>query len=107
MPKDSRLRSGCDDCVDIEQARPGTYVLVLSSRSTDVVQVGGSAPYSFSRASMFMSAARLDREAAVPGLPTVLSSHAGLTGTSTTCERIRVLKKSGTVSTLGDWSISV
>ena len=40
MPKDSRLRSGCDDRVDIEQARPGTYVLVLSSRSTDLVQIG-------------------------------------------------------------------
>jgi Uri superfamily endonuclease len=26
--------------VDIEQARPGTYVLVLSSRSTDLIQIG-------------------------------------------------------------------
>jgi len=26
----------------------------------------------------------LGREASVPGLPTILSSHAGLTGTSTT-----------------------
>src|SRR5271157_5103178 len=40
MPKDSRLRSGCDDGVGIEHARPGTYVLVLSSRSTDLIQVG-------------------------------------------------------------------
>ena len=40
MPKDSRLRSSCDDRVDIMQARPGTYVLVLSSRSTDLIQIG-------------------------------------------------------------------
>ena len=40
MPKDSRLRSGYDNRVDIEQARPGTYVLVLSSRSTDLIQIG-------------------------------------------------------------------
>src|ERR1035441_8593615 len=40
MQKDSRLRSGCDDRVDIEQVRPGTYVLVLSSRSTDLIQIG-------------------------------------------------------------------
>ena len=40
MPKYSRLRSGCDDRVDIDQARPGTYVLVLSSRSTDLIQIG-------------------------------------------------------------------
>ena len=40
MPKDSRLRSSCDDGVGTEQARPGTYVLVLSSRSTDLIQVG-------------------------------------------------------------------
>jgi len=40
MPKDSRLRSGCDDRVDIEHARPGTYILVLSSRSTDLIQIG-------------------------------------------------------------------
>jgi Uri superfamily endonuclease len=40
MPRDSRLRSGCDDRVGIEQARPGTYVLVLSSRSTDLIQIG-------------------------------------------------------------------
>jgi len=40
MPKDSRLRSGYDDGMDIMQARPGTYVLVLSSRSPDVVQIG-------------------------------------------------------------------
>jgi len=40
MPKYSRLRSGCDDHVDIEHARPGTYVLVLSSRSTDLIQIG-------------------------------------------------------------------
>lgn len=40
MPKDSRLRSGCDDLLDIEQARPGTYVLVLSSRSADLIQIG-------------------------------------------------------------------
>ena len=40
MPKDSRLHSGCDDHVDIEYARPGTYVLVLSSRSTDLIQMG-------------------------------------------------------------------
>jgi Uri superfamily endonuclease len=40
MPEDSRLRSGCDDRVDIVQARPGTYVLVLSSRSTDLIQIG-------------------------------------------------------------------
>src|SRR5208337_915533 len=40
MPEDSRLRSGYDDRVDIEQARPGTYVLVLSSRSTDLIQIG-------------------------------------------------------------------
>ena len=40
MPKDSRLRSGCDDRVGIGQARPGTYVLVLSSRSTDLIQIG-------------------------------------------------------------------
>jgi Uri superfamily endonuclease len=40
MPKDSRLCSGCDDHVDIEHARPGTYVLVLSSRSTDLIQIG-------------------------------------------------------------------
>ena len=40
MPKDSRLCSGCDDHVDIERARPGTYVLVLSSRSTDLIQIG-------------------------------------------------------------------
>ena len=26
--------------MDIEQARPGTYVLVLSSRSTDLIQIG-------------------------------------------------------------------
>ena len=40
MPKDSRLRSGCEDRMAIEQARPGTYVLVLSSRSTDLIQIG-------------------------------------------------------------------
>ena len=40
MPKNSRLRSVCDDPVDIEQARPGTYVLVLSSRLTDLIQIG-------------------------------------------------------------------
>jgi Uri superfamily endonuclease len=40
MPKDSRLRSSCDDRVDIMQARPGTYVLVLSSRSNDLIQIG-------------------------------------------------------------------
>jgi Uri superfamily endonuclease len=40
MPKDSRLCSGCDDRVDIEHARPGTYVLVLSSRSTELIQIG-------------------------------------------------------------------
>ena len=40
MPKDSRLRSGYDNRVDIDQARPGTYVLVLSSRSTDLIQIG-------------------------------------------------------------------
>jgi Uri superfamily endonuclease len=40
MPKDSRLRSGCDGRVAIEQARPGTYALVLSSRSTDLIQIG-------------------------------------------------------------------
>jgi Uri superfamily endonuclease len=40
MPKASRLRSGCDECVDIEPGRPGTYVLVLSSRSTDLIQIG-------------------------------------------------------------------
>src|ERR1017187_9568250 len=40
MPKDSRLLSGCDDHVGIEQARPGTYVLVLSSRSTNPIQIG-------------------------------------------------------------------
>ena len=40
MPKDSRLLLGCDDRVGIEQARPGTYVLVLSSRSTDLIQIG-------------------------------------------------------------------
>jgi Uri superfamily endonuclease len=40
MPKESRLRSGCGDCMGIEQARPGTYVLVLSSRSTDLIQIG-------------------------------------------------------------------
>ena len=40
MPKDSRRCSGCDDHVGIEQARPGTYVLVLSSRSTDLIQIG-------------------------------------------------------------------
>jgi Uri superfamily endonuclease len=40
MPKYSRLRSGCDDHVDIEHARPGTYVLLLSSRSTDLIQIG-------------------------------------------------------------------
>ena len=40
MQKDSRLRSGCDDRVEIEQARPGTYALVLSSRSTDLIQIG-------------------------------------------------------------------
>src|SRR5271165_6614689 len=39
MPKGLRLRSGHDQ-VDIEQARPGTYVLVLSSRSTDLIQIG-------------------------------------------------------------------
>jgi Uri superfamily endonuclease len=40
MPKDSRVRLGCDDRLDIEHARPGTYVLVLSSRSTDLIQIG-------------------------------------------------------------------
>src|SRR5271165_4961287 len=40
MPKASRLRSGCDERVDIKQARPGTYVLVLSSRSTDLIRIG-------------------------------------------------------------------
>ena len=40
MPKHSRLRSGCDDRMAIEQARPGTYVLLLSSRSTDLIQIG-------------------------------------------------------------------
>ncbi len=40
MPQDSRLRSGYDDRVDIDQARPGTYVLVLSSRSTDLIEIG-------------------------------------------------------------------
>ena len=40
MPKDSRLRSVCDDRVDIVQARPGTYVLVLSSRSTNLIKIG-------------------------------------------------------------------
>src|SRR5271166_7032478 len=40
MPKDSRLRSGYDFHVDIEQARPGTYVLLLSSRSTGLIQIG-------------------------------------------------------------------
>jgi len=40
MPKNSRLRSGCDDRLDIEQAQPGTYVLVLSSRSADLIQIG-------------------------------------------------------------------
>ena len=40
MPEDSRLRCGCDDRADIDQARPGTYVLVLSSRSTDLIQIG-------------------------------------------------------------------
>ena len=40
MPEDSRLRSGCDDRMAIEQSRPGTYVLVLSSRSTDLIQIG-------------------------------------------------------------------
>jgi hypothetical protein len=40
MPRDSGPRSGCDDRAGIEQARPGTYVLVLSSRSTDLIQIG-------------------------------------------------------------------
>src|SRR5271165_5126180 len=40
MPEDSRLRSGCDDRMAIEQSRPGTHVLVLSSRSTDLIQIG-------------------------------------------------------------------
>jgi len=40
MPKDPRLRSVCDDRMAIEHARPGTYVLVLSSRSTDLIQIG-------------------------------------------------------------------
>ena len=36
----SRVLSGCDDRVGVEQARPGTCVLVLSSRSTDLIQIG-------------------------------------------------------------------
>jgi len=66
----------------------------------------GSALYSFSRALTSMSAAPWGLEASVPGLPIILSSHVGLTGTSTTCERIRASKKSATVSTLGVWNMS-
>ena len=84
MPKDSRLRSGCDDRVGVEQARPGTYVLVLSSRSTDLIQIGRLGALQLRSGFYVMSAARLDPEASVPGLPIIASSRAGLTGTSTT-----------------------
>jgi Domain of unknown function DUF123 len=106
IPMCSRLRFGCDDRVGIEQARPGTYVLVLSSRSTDLIQIGrlgalqlqsGFYVYVGSALGPGGVRARLAHHLKLSRRPhwhiDYLRAHTGS-------------KTSGTVSTLGVWSIS-